>query len=304
MKFTHTALAAFTTVALSLTAQAETKSILLKQSMPIGKRLVQSMTMNQKMNMEGGPQAIKITNKINMDMSMDVTKHGEDQKKATIKYDKASMLMDMGFMKEEVSSENDDGNPFTKLVGKSFAVIYDKEDKIVEVKGADDLIGDAADLGPMASVAEMFQGDQMKQNLEQGLLQNVPKKALKVGDSWDFEIKINMPNNMGEMVFEGGYTLRKFAEYDGQECAVIAMEGKLEGDGKKEIEMQGQKISMDFKESEIEGEIYFDNKLGLPRKSDTLTKMKMEMAVAGQEMLMDMTITAINKVTKVEDLKN
>ena len=38
--------------------------------------------------------------------------------------------------------------------------------------------------------------------------------------------------------------------------------------------------------------------------SDTLTKMKMEMAVAGQEMLMDMTITAINKVTKVEDLKN
>ena len=170
MKLTHTALAAITTVALTLAASAETKSIKLKQTIPVGKRVVQSMVMNQKMNM-GGAQAMNMTNKMNMDMTMEITKHKEDQKKATIKYDKASMLIDAGVFKQEFSSENEDGNPFTKLIGKSFDVIYDKDDEIVEVNGADKLMGDAADLGPMAGIAEMFSGDQLKENLKQGMLQ-------------------------------------------------------------------------------------------------------------------------------------
>lgn len=305
MKLTQTVAAAFTLAAIIMPASAETKSITIKQSMPVGKRIEQSMTLNQKMNMAGGPngQGMKMSNKMLMDMSMEISKLGKDQKKAVTKFEKASMNVDMGFAKQEFSSENDDGNPFTKLVGKSFDIIFDENDEVVDVKGADNLLGDPADLGPMAQMAEAFNGDQMKQNISQGMLQNVPEKELKIGDSWTFDMTFPMPNNMGDLKFDGTYTIQKFAEYEGNECAVIAMEGTLAGDGAKEIDAGGQKVSMEFKESDFEGEIYFDNKLGLPRKSDTLTKMKMNMTVAGMEMSMDMTMTQILKVTKVKDLK-
>ena len=62
---------------------------------------------------------------------------------------------------------------------------------------------------------------------------------------------------------------------------------------------------MEFKDSQFEADIYFDNKLGLPRKTDMLMMMNiaMSMPALGMDMTMDMNMTMTSKVTKVEDSK-
>ena len=293
------------TFAFTLSASAEEKSIKLKQGFPVDKKIHQSIVMNQKMKMGGVPGApdgggMNMTNKITMDMSMDVKKHGEDQKKAVMKYEKMAMLMDAGIFKQEFSSDDDQpGNPFSQIVGKAITLIYDKDDQVQSVEGMDDLVGGAAaQPGVGEMLKQIFSEEQMKQTMNQGLLQMIPDRPLKVGDHWDYTMETPMPQGMGKMTVAGKYTLKRFDEYEGNQCAVIGMEGRLESEGKNVMEVQGQQIEMEFGDSKFEGDIYFDNELGLPRKSDMLTKIKMTMGVAGQNMTMDMNMTMINKITK------
>lgn len=299
------------TLAATMLPAAGQDSIKLKQSLPVGKKIHQSMVMNQKMNMGGIPgapegQGMKMANKITMDMSMDIKKHGEDKKKAAIKYERMAMSMDAGIIKQEFDSAAKDGNPFTAIAGKEITVIYDKDDKVEEVQGVDGLLGDAAAQPGVGDMLKQFLSEeQMKEMMNQGMLQGVPedKEEFKIGDFWTYEMETPMPQGMGELQVSGKYTLKRFDKYDGIPCAVFAMEGKLASDGKSKMEMNGQEIEMEFKESKFEGEIYFDNKLGLPRKSDMITRMKMNMGILGQTMTMDMNMTMINKITKVEDSK-
>ncbi len=287
-------------LALTLSANAEQKSVKIKQGYPVGKKIQQSTEINQKMKMEGpGGQPMNMNNKISMDMSMDVKKRNEDQTAVVISYDKADMLIDAGIFKQEFSSDSDDGNPFTAIAGKSITMILDKDNQVVEVEGVENLLGDEAeDLGPMAGIKQLFSSDQLKQTIQQGLLQNVPDKELKVGDSWPYTMEMPAPQGEGKIAVKGSYTLKKFAEFDGHPCAVLSTKGDMTID--MEIAGGGK---MKVEDSDFTGEIYFDNKLGLPRKSDLLTKMAMSMDAGGQQMKMNMDMTVIQKITKVEDSK-
>ncbi len=297
------------TMACTMLSASAQKSVKLKQGFPVGKKIHQSIVLNQKMKMAGIPgapegQGMNMTNKITMDMSMDIKKHGKDQKKAVVKYDRMAMLMDAGIIKQEFDSESDDGNPFTTIVGKEFSLIYDKDDKVVEVEGIEGFLGDAAEQPGIGDMLKQFMSEeQMKEMMNQGLLQDVPKEAQKIGDYWTYEMETPMPQGMGKFKVSGKYTVKRFDEYEGNPCVVIAMEGKLKSDGKTKMNMQGQEIEMEFKDSKFEGDIYFDNKLGLPRKSDMITKMKMNMGILGQNMTMDMNMTMISKITKIEESK-
>ena len=297
------------TMACTMLPAAAQESIKLNQAFPVGKKIHQSMVMNQKMKMGGIPgapegQGMNMTNKITMDMSMDIKKHGADQKKAVVKYERMAMSMDAGIIKQEFDSDSDDGNPFTAIAGKEITLIFDKDDKVVEVEGADQLLGDAAAQPGIGDMLGQFMSEeQLKEMMSQGLLQNVPEKELKIGDFWEYDMETPMPQGMGKLKVTGKYTLKRFDKYEGHPCAVIAMEGSLKSEGKSKMNMQGQEIEMEFKDSKFEGDIFFDNKLGLPRKSDMLTKMKMEMGILGQSMSMDMNMTMISKITKIEDGK-
>lgn len=299
-----TALAVALTAAL---AQGQ-DTITLNQALPVGKKIHQSMEMNQKMKMGGIPgapegQGMNMTNQIGMDMSMDVKKDGEG-KKAVVKYERMRMLIDAGVFKQEFDSNADDGNPFTAIVGKEMTLVYDKDDELQSVEGVDELLGDAAaQPGAGQMLQQLFSKEQMEQMVNQSMLHDLPDGEIKVGDKWDFKMEQPMPQGMGKLTVTGNYTLKRFEDLDGIPCAVIAMEGKFESEGKSKMNMNGQEIEMEFTDSKFEGDIYFDNKLGLPRKSDMLTKMKMKMGLLGQTMTMDMNMTMINKVTKVEDSK-
>ena len=293
--------------ALTLTAGAESpQSIKLKQQLPVGKKVHQSIVMNQKMKMGGIPGApdgggMNITNKITMGMNMDIKKEGADKKKMVLTYDEMAMAMDAGVFKQEFASD-DENSPFAGIVGKGITITYDKDEQIEKVEGTDALFEGAGGGAPGMDqmMEQMFGEEQLKQTMNQMMLQMIPDRELKIGESWDYTMEVPMPQGMGKMKMEGTYTLKKFDKYEGHDCAVLGMTGKLKTDGKTKMNMQGQEIAMEFKDSKFEGDIYFDNKLGLARKSDMLTTMKMAMDMLGQEMTMDMNMTIIQKVTKVE----
>lgn len=295
--------------ALTLSVSAEEKSILLKQTLPVGKKVYQSMSINQKMKMAGAPGApaggMNITNKMIMDMSMDISKHEESKKKMVLKYETLSMNLDAGVFQQEMSSEDKD-SPFGNVAGKPITLIYDENSKVESVEGTEDLIGDAEGVpGAGEMLTQLLSEEQLKNTMDQMMVQGIPKTPVKVGDSWDHTMDMPMPQGMGKMKMKAKYTLKKFDKYEGHDCAVLGMEGEIISDGKTKVEMQGTEMEMDFKDSQFEADIYFDNKLGLARKTDMLTMMKMDigMAAVGLNMSMDMNMTMTAKVTKVEESK-
>lgn len=308
-RFFIPATALFASCALTLSATGEEKSITLKQSLPVGKKIYQSMVMNQKMKMAGAPGApaggMNITNKMVMDMSMDITKHEEAKKKMVLKYETLSMNLDAGVFQQEMSSDDKD-SAFGNVAGKPITLIYDKDNQVESVEGAEDLIGDADGVpGAGEMLSQLLSEEQLKQTMNQMMVQGIPKTPVKIGDSWTHEMDIPMPQGMGKMKMKGKYTLKKFDKYEGHDCAVLSMEGEIVSDGKTKVEMQGAEMEMEFKDSQFDGDIYFDNKLGLARKTDMITMMKMEIGMAslGLNMSMDMNMTMTAKVTKVEDSK-
>ena len=304
------AAALLTSCALALSASAEETTVTLKQSLPVGKKILQSMVMNQKMKMGGVPGApegggMNMTNKITMDMSMDITKH-EKGKKMVLMYDRMAMLMDAGVFKQEFDSEDkeNEANPFQQVVGKPLTLIYNEKDEIESVEGAEGLLGDAANTpGVGDMLTQLFGEEQLKQTMNQMMVQMLPDKPLKIGDSWDYTMDVPMPAGMGKMKMSGKYTLKKFDKVEEHDVAVLGMVGKLITEGKTKMNMQGQELEMEFKNSQFEGDIYFDNKLGLARKTDMLTTMDMAMVIPGlgQEMTIGMNMNMNMKVTQVED---
>jgi hypothetical protein len=298
------------TCALTLSVSAEQKTIKLKQALPVGKKIHQSMVMNQKMKMGGAPGApeggMNITNKMTMDMSMDIKKHEVNKKKVILTYEEMSMAMEAAmFPKQEFSSKDADG-PFKGIAGQPVTLIYDEKEQVESVEGAEKLLGDAANQPGVGDMLKQLLGeDQLKQTMNQMMVQMIPDKALKIGDSWPYEMKMPMPQGMGEMTMKGKYTLKKFDKFDGHDCAVLTMVGGIESDGKTKMETNGQQVEIEFKDSQFEADIYFDNKVGLTRKTDMLTMMNMGMSMPalGMDMTMDMNMTMTSKITKVEDSK-
>ncbi len=308
-KFLVPATAFLATCALTFSVSAEEKTIKLKQTLPVGKTVHQSMVMNQKMKMGGAPGVpaggVNITNKMIMGMSMDFKKHEGNKKKMTLKYDELSMALDAGVFKQEFSSKDEDG-PFKDIAGKPVTLIYDEKDQVESVEGAEEILGEAANQPGVGDMLKQMLGEeQIKQTMNQMMVQMIPDKVLKIGDSWPYETTVPMPQGMGEMTVKGKYTLKKFDKFEGHDCAVLTMVGSIVSDGKTKIETQGQQVEMEFKDSQFEADIYFDNKLGLPRKTDMLMMMNiaMSMPALGMDMTMDMNMTMTSKVTKVEDSK-
>ncbi|MDA7666113.1 DUF6263 family protein [bacterium] len=298
------------TCALTFSVSAEEKTIKLKQALPAGKKIHQSMVMNQKMKMGGAPGApaggMNITNKMTIGMSMDINKHEEKKKRMILKYEEISMAVDTGlFPKQEFSSKDPEG-PFKGLADHPVTLIYDEKDQIVSVEGADELVDGAENQPVVGEMLKQILGeDQLKQTMNQMMVQMIPDKVLKIGDSWPYEMKVPMPQGMGEMTMKGKYTLKKFEKFEGHDCAVLTMVGGIDSDEKVKMETNGQQVEIEFKDSQFEADIYFDNKLGLTRKTNMLTMMNMAMTIPalGMNMTMDMNMTMTSKVTKVEDSK-
>lgn len=303
MKITAYTPALFTAMGLTLAtavparAQDAPQSIRIQQSLPAGKALTQSTTINNTM----GLQNMKMGMSMNMVSEMAIHAAEEGKKRAVMKYTSAKMAMDMGGAKMEYDSEGDQPSPFSELIGKEVTVLFNADGSIESIEGADDLLGDV-EPGAAAQLKQIFDKAQIKNTLEQSMLQNVPDKELKVDDSWNFEKEVPLPQGMGNLTMKGAYTLQGFEKLDGIDCAVIHLKGTLDGNIEGGADAQG--VSVKLEDAAYEGTIHFDNALGMPRKSDVVIDMVMMMGGLGAEAIKaDVQQKIVNEITKVEDLE-
>lgn len=267
--------------------QAE-ESLRLRQAFPVGKKLTQSMKMEQVSRMKAGGQEVETKSSTDMRIIMTIRAGEADQKRLTLKYDKASM-------KNEIPENLGGGQAapvdyLAGLVGKEITVVLDGKDQVQGVEGLDDLLK-GADENQAAIWKQLLTEDQMKQMINGSILQALPEKEIKSGDSWPFRQEIALPIGLGKAVTEGNYQLKSIKE----DLAEIAIKGTMK--------IEGPAVSA--KEAPYEGSILFDSKLGLPRMTDMRIKMDIEAKIGpkGESMKMQMDQTVKSEITEVVEAK-
>jgi hypothetical protein len=297
------------TLALTRLTAADTYEI--KKSWPVGKKVSQTMKMDQTSNMEIAGQ--KMDQKMNMtfDMSTGVAKHEDGkQKRLTVKYDRMTMDMTMGPQKFAFDSAKpaDDalglGKMIGGIVGKEFKVLVNANDEVTDIENYDEVAG-ALGGGAGSPLGQMFGKEQMTEMMKQAALHNSPGKPVKVGDSWPLNFTMKAPP-VGTINLKGTYTLKGVGPHDGVSCLEIAMDGVIATDGTAAAPPQAAALGAKINGGKTTGTLWFDPALGMVRGSDSTQSMEISMKNPTQPdatMTIPMNQHIVVTMTKVEDLK-
>jgi hypothetical protein len=298
------------------------EAIEIKQEYRVGKRYVQEMKTSQKMKMDMGGQKMDMNTEITVAMTSTVTPgKALDTRMLTITYDR--MAMDMDMMGQKVTYDSADktaaANPMLsslgQIIGKAISVELGKDNEVISVSGMDKLMGAAGN--PM--MKGMFSDKAMGQMIQQGLLQGLPTKPVKVGDSWDFSQSVELPQ-IGTVGATGTYTYTGDVTEDGAKCIKITLsKGKLDmalDGGKKDAKSAGEsspeqdaiaKMGMKLADSSMTGTLVLDPALAFVRKVEMDQNMTISMASPAdptQKMEMPLKQHITMDLIKVEDVKN
>jgi hypothetical protein len=298
------------TLAITRLTAADTYEI--KKSWPVGKKVSQTMKMDQTSSMELAGQ--KMEQKMNMtfEMSTGVTKHEDGkQKRLAVKYDRMAMDMTMGpqkFAFDSAKPEDDAlglGKMIGGIVGKEFKVLVNANDEVTDIENYDAVAG-ALGGGAASPLGQMFGKDQMVEMMKQGALHSSPGKPVKVGDSWPLNFTMKAPP-VGSITIKGTYTLKGAGPHDGVPCLEIAMDATLATDaGGAGTPAQVAALGAKITGGKTAGTLWFDPALGMVRGSDSTQSMEISMKNPTQPdatMTIPMNQHIIVTMTKVEDLK-
>lgn len=154
-------------------------------------------------------QEMKTTQKMDMDCSINILDVDKD-KNVTISYTYDSMKIFVDTAGKQITYDSkhvDNNNPlssmYSGILGKQFTVKLDKEAKILEVKGLEDIITSTIDnipgteqqkQGLKKALTESFNDEAIKSMVQQNM-NNYPPENIKVGGSWENrnEIKVLFP---------------------------------------------------------------------------------------------------------------
>ncbi|MFT5123170.1 MAG: hypothetical protein ACI9TH_002291 [Kiritimatiellia bacterium] len=263
---------------------------------------------NTKMSMGG--QDIEQGNAITQDMTMVVGKpNDQGHLDVTTTFDRMAMKMSMG---GQVAMDVDSDKPetlagpmaeVTQMVGKSFTFVVDKDSKIVEYKDMKALLGDNANNPILAS---MLDEKKLKEMTAQGMLQALPEKPVKPGDSWPFKIELPIPQ-VGTMAVDGTYTFDRMDTYEDHPCAVITLTAAIKADfsGLDEVNPQAKALGLKIEKGQMSGTYYHDNALGMARQTIIRQHFDMTMKnpVDGTVMHVPVDQNTTTTIKKVEDTK-
>jgi hypothetical protein len=274
--------------------ETDRPAVTLKFGYQAGKTYLQTMEMDQVSKIAMGGQEIDQKMKMTMEMSMKVTDVPDSASKS-VESEYTRVAMDMNTMGQELtydSAKADEGtnNPMLAgvgaMVGKSFTMILDENNEIVEVRGLEELAG-AAGGNPMTAemMKQFLDKDQLGQMMNMWVTASFPEGPVKPGDSWPVDIEWDMAK-MGKVGYKGTYELTGYQEHGGHDCAVIEMEAKLnmdftagdEGeDDKAGLGAMMKQLGMKMSGGETTGTIYWDNELGWMRGMEMEQVMTMSM---------------------------
>lgn len=275
-------------------AAGNTSGAELKLKWESGKRYVFSEEMSSAMTMKMGGMAMATQSEMKQQIHYDVAPHEKGQE---VKMSVASIKMNVAMNGQEMmafdSTQKDGGGAFDAmlkpLLNLKANVIYDKDGKVLEVTGLDDLQGlDQVGMG--------------KKEIEQMARQAsllLPGRKVKQGEQWTAELNLPLGQLSKEpatlkmqMTFEG------MEKKDGKNLAKIAMTGGVNLG-------EGDELPFDLTSKKIEGTMLFDVDLGQPR--ETMMEMEMELGLPegtpveeGALEKMPMTVKSVQTLKSVE----
>lgn len=215
---------------------------------------------------------------------------GTENKLAAIRFASVKAVMGAGGQTMSYDSEDPAKSPpflqqtFGAIVGKSFTMVYDKDDKFVEARDLQELlatpVGDTS--GP--------DGKQLSEAFRRSYEMTLPAKPVQVGDTWTAEDTINMAPLTFVLKLNGKY--EGVVTKDGRKVAKILLEGTLTSPpGVVKVTVENN--------SSFKGEAYFDMERRFMHSNNI--QMTMNMKVDGRDVSMKQTIGV--RLVSIEDAK-
>jgi len=239
-------------------------------------------------------QAMKVMGQeISMDMKMTAVnsvtvKKKNDDGSVVLEQKIEAMKGDMSGPMGDMSLEDQ----FKGLIGAAYTVTLAPNSDVTKVEGLKELMEKVGGDNPI--VAQMMNNMMKEDNLKRQLAASfsfLPKKPVKVGDSWDLKTGVPL-GPLGDFKVEQTFTYRGMDKVDGKDVAKIDSTAKLTYTPSKEKNpaMPIEVTKADFKSTDMKGTYYFDPAAGRLVKNEVKMRFagSMTMSAAGNEMQMEM----------------
>ena len=258
------------TTALLLFATLPGQAVELKLKWQPGKRYVFVQETTSTATVPMGDLKMETNSRMTQTMYNDVTAH---EKGSSVQTSFKSIVMKT-MMNGAVAMEFDSSDPAKSggLIGDALApiakakfdTIYDKDGKVVEIKGLDE-IQDAAQMG-------LGKGELEAMAKQSAAL--LPGKDVQPGDTWETKVDVPLGALGKDAVLKYTCKLESVGDKDGKKVATISMTGEM----KMDLNDGGEQL-LTVEAKKITGTMIFDLALGQP--VETKTSMKLEMGVPG-----------------------
>jgi len=254
------------------------KKVMLKYNLTKGDKYTTHVNLNQDITMTAQGQTINMNQIITSDISTDITEVTPKIIKTSNKLDKMTMKQNM--MGQELNYDSSDpstyasgrgkqiGDVLNKIIGKSYGITMDH---FGNISGYD--------------LSELIKsGGQVSGSIKSGNSYVIfPGHKVKVGDSWQADIK---PMKTDNMKVHMKYTLKKLTG----KKATIALDGIITANT-----LNGQNIQLNGTQT---GEMIVNVKTGWPLSGHMTQDIKMKMEKNGVEIPMNISSTIITTTEK------
>ena len=264
-----------------------------------GKRYTFGVSSSNAMTMAFGGNAIASQTDMDQRLHYEVAAH-EKGAEVTMGIDSMKMSMRMnGQAMMDYDSEKDPGGgvlgaSLKPLFELKVRTVYDKQGKIVEIGGLDDLAG----------LEQVGMGKEQLEMMVREASAMLPGKDVKPGETWKATMDLPLaPLSEKPAVMDFDLKFEGMVEKGGKALAHITLGGKVSMDAE-----EGAEAPLQMQSKSVKGEIYFDVELGQPRESRM--EMELEMGVPANIPLaegapgkMPMSILTTQKLLSVGNAK-
>lgn len=296
----------FATIAPGVCAQ----TIDLKQQWMPGKKYFQTIKMVQNSTFKLGEQAMKQAMEMTMDVSTTVrAPEGAAGKRLGFRYERlAADIETMGQKMSFDTSKKDAPDPmgmgkaFGPIVGKEIKMALDDQDQVSGIENLEEIVGGAA-ANPMAG--QVFSKESITEVIRQSMLQALPGKPVKPGDSWPAHLQQQIGDGL-DVAVKGTYTFKGMGERAGVPCAELLVNGTIAAEMAAGASNPRVPPGMKLERGSMKGTVWFDPKLGAVRESDVHQEMTLSLknpTNPAEIMSVPVVQNVSLKLTKIEDSK-
>lgn len=270
----------FFLVVVALARAAAADGVVFAQAYKHGHTYHQTMSMRQEMEMDMGTTKMDRQVSTTMGMLATVTQHENGRsKRVAIKYDAIQASVEGGGQKFSFDSKNPDVanagplEPYGKIVGQEFKVIFDEQEAVTDVEQLDSTIQRLAGNDPASAqiYQQLFNRDAVKRMMQQSALKSPAGRPVLKGGSWPFSQELDLPG-LGKLIIRGFYTYTGDVERQGVMCAEVKAAAEVSIDTSRqagaedEASLRLQQMQLKIEEGKMEGMLYYDTAINFTRE--------------------------------------